>query len=190
MIQKLISRILADANATAESIVAKAEDSAKIVKLNAEEKAMELRQRAHVEMQEQRKRALDSKATVAEIDAKKQILSAKVACVDEVFALALKKLCDNDAKSQTDFVLRMIDQHADCQDVVLLAKNTVVDKQALLNHPTFLSKKLTIEENGDFAGGLILKGKKFDKRLTYEELLMEERGKLQGEIFAMLIKDE
>ena len=190
MIQKLISRILADANATAENILLKAEENAKTIKLNAEERAMDMRQRAHLEMQQQRQKALESKATVAEIDAKKQILSAKVECIDEVFALALKKLCEMDAKTQTDFVLRMLDEYADQDDIVVLAKNTVVDKQTVLNHCAFASKNLSLEEDGDFSGGLILKGNKFDKRLTYEELLNEERGKLQGEIFAMLIKDE
>ena len=190
MIQKLISRILADANATAQNIVAKAEENAKRTKLNAQEKAMDLRQRAHLEMQQQRQKALESIATVAEIDAKKQILSAKVECVDEVFALALKNLCERDAQTQTEFVLRMLDEYAEQDDILLLAKNTVVIKQTVLNHPTFISKNLSLQEDGEFSGGLILKGKKFDKRLTYEELLMEERGKLQGEIFAMLIKDE
>jgi len=190
MTENLISRILSDANATADSIVSKATESAKNSIQQAQQRAMDLRQRAHVEMEEQRKKALESKATVAEIDAKKQVLMAKVECIDEVFALALKKLCDMDSNKQTEFVLRMIDKYATKGDVVVLAKGNKIDKQVLLGSKAFVERDLKMGDEGNFAGGLVLCGEKFDKRLTYEELLQEERSTLQGEIFARLIKDE
>lgn len=188
MTNNLISRILSDANATADNIVARATESAEASKKQAQERAVNLRQQAHVEMEEQRKKALESKATVAEIDAKKQLLSAKVECVDAVFELALKKLCDLSADSQTDFLLKMLEKYAEDGDVVVLSAKSKADRQALQNSPVFVARHLSFGADGDFAGGVILCGDKFDKRLTYEELLQEERSVLQGEIFARLVK--
>lgn len=188
MTNKLISRILSDANATAEGIIAKARENAALATRQAEERALNLRQQAHVEMEEQRKKALESKATVAEIDAKKQLLASKVECVDAVFELALQKLCQMDGQQQTQFALKTLDKYAEQGDVVVLAIGNKIDKQALANSEVFVQRGLSFGDEGEFAGGLILCGNKFDKRLTFEELLQEERNVLQGEIFARLVK--
>ena len=121
-------------------------------------------------------------------DTKKQILSAKVECVDAVFELALKKLCEMDEQKQTEFVLRTLEKYAEKGDVVVLSANSKVDRATLQNSATFNNLGLSFGKDGEFAGGVILCGSKFDKRLTFEELLQEERSVLQGEIFARLVK--
>ena len=183
----LISRILSDASATADAIIQKARFSAVENKKQAEERAMQLRQETYLALEEQRKKTLERKATVAEIDAKKELLSAKVECVDMAFFKALQKLCELDKKEYTAFVVKMLNKYADNGDVVVLAKNCVVDKQEISKTDVFFAKNLSFGEDGDFAGGLVLCGKNYDKRLTFEELLREERSVLQGEIFAKLI---
>ncbi|MDY5677853.1 MAG: hypothetical protein SPK59_03665, partial [Eubacteriales bacterium] len=52
----------------------------------------------------------------------------------------------------------------------------------------FGEKHLTLGDDGDFSGGLVLSGKKYDKSLTFKSLLQETRSVLQSEVFAKLVK--
>ena len=128
------------------------------------------------------------RATVAEIDAKKEVLAARVRCIDMAFSRAEEKLCDIDTATYLAFIEAMLVKYADDGDVVVVAKNAKVDREDIKRLAVFGEKHLTLGEDGDFSGGLVLSGKKYDKSLTFKSLLQETRSVLQSEVFAKLVK--
>ena len=92
----LINRILSDAESSAAAIVEKARQSADESVRQAQEKALQTQQKLFVELEQERRRTLERRATVVEIDAKKEVLAARVRCIDMAFSRAEEKLCDID----------------------------------------------------------------------------------------------
>ena len=181
----LINRILSDAESSAAAIVEKARQSADESVRQAQEKAL---QTLFVELEQERRRTLERRATVAEIDAKKEVLAARVRCIDMAFSRAEEKLCDIDTATYLAFIEAMLVKYADDGDVVVVAKNAKVDREDIKRLAVFGEKHLTLGEDGDFSGGLVLSGKKYDKSLTFKSLLQETRSVLQSEVFAKLVK--
>ena len=185
----LINRILSDAESSAAAIVEKARQSADESVRQAQEKALQTQQKLFVELEQERRRTLERRATVAEIDAKKEeVLAARVRCIDMAFSRAEEKLCDIDTATYLAFIEAMLVKYADDGDVVVVAKNAKVDREDIKRLAVFGEKHLTLGEDGDFSGGLVLSGKKYDKSLTFKSLLQETRSVLQSEVFAKLVK--
>lgn len=184
----LINRILSDAESSAAAIVEKARQSADESVRQAQEKALQTQQKLFVELEQERRRTLERRATVAEIDAKKEVLAARVRCIDMAFSRAEEKLCDIDTATYLAFIEAMLDKYADDGDVVVVARNAKVDREDIKRLAVFGEKHLTLGEDGDFSGGLVLSGKKYDKSLTFKSLLQETRSVLQSEVFAKLVK--
>ncbi len=172
----LIERILSDAKALAQSIIDKARTESGEAIISEKNKALEIRQKNDVMLKQEADKIIARKATVAEIDAKKALLAAKVQCVDLAFKKAKDKLCALDKKAYTQLILKLIRLYAEENDVILLSEKNNVDLKALKEDTTFINKKLSLANNfGDFSGGLILKGKNYDKNLTFETLLSAKK---------------
>ncbi len=185
----LIERILSDAKALAQSIIDKARTESGEAIISEKNKALEIRQKNDVMLKQEADKIIARKATVAEIDAKKALLAAKVQCVDLAFKKAKDKLCALDKKAYTQLILKLIRLYAEENDVILLSEKNNVDLKALKEDTTFINKKLSLANNfGDFSGGLILKGKNYDKNLTFETLLNQQKNQLQKEVLNRLLQ--
>lgn len=186
---KIIDKILADAKARAEEVVAQAEAKAKAVldgarvevdawkedvfkKLDGEEQAVALR-----------------RETVAKLEACKIELGAKQTVIDEVFKRALKKLVELSEKEYQDVIVGMLD-YAEDGDIVTVNKSckSMLPKVFFTSYAKLKGIKLGYNTTGgNFAGGMILSNGKVDKNFTFEAELGEIREKLMPEIVAKLI---
>jgi vacuolar-type H+-ATPase subunit E/Vma4 len=185
----LIERILSDADSLAQSILAKAEADSQELLIAEKNRALDIKQQNDVALRQEAEKIMARKATVAEIDAKKAVLAAKVQCVDKAFERAKEKLCALDKKAYTEFILKLIRLYAEESDIVVLSKNNNADIKALKESADFIGKKLSVADYfGDFEGGIILKGKNYDKNLTYETLLAQQKDKLQKEVLNRLLQ--
>lgn len=184
----LINRILSDASATADAITEKARQTADESVKQARERALQAQQKLFVELEKERKQTLERRATVAEIDAKKELLAARVRCIDEAFARAEKKLCGVDGATYLAFIDSSLKKYAEDGDVVVVSRYAAVSEDDVKKLDVFKAKRLSLRTDGEFSGGLILSGEKCDKSLTFQSLLQETRSVLQGEVFAKLVK--
>ena len=184
----LIERILSDAEQTATSIVEKATAQAVESVKKANEDADFARQANDTRVKKECDDILSRRKTLAQIDAKKVVLSYKIKCADAAFDRALKMLCDTDSKKYTEMLVGLLEKYAEQGDVVTLSKDGKADVTALKNSKVFAQKQLTIDdETGDFVGGIVLKNKKYDKSLTFKDLLDEQKGEILGEVLSRLI---
>ena len=105
---KLIEKILAEANSQAETVLAEAQQraaeiSAKGVK-EAEAKKKSLLDNANVQGEERIRRA----HTIAELDARKAILAAKEQMIEDTFTQAIERLQKVNAKAYEDMIYPML----------------------------------------------------------------------------------
>ncbi len=185
----LIERILSDAKSSAQSIVANARADSDELLIAEKNKALEIKQQNDITLRIEADKIIARTAIVAEIDAKKALLAAKVQCVDMAFERAKEKLCALDKKAYTQFILKLISLYAEENDIIVLSKKNNTDLKALKESADFFNKKLSIADFfGDFSGGIILKGKNYDKNLTFETLLEQQKNQLQKEVLNRLLQ--
>ena len=121
-----------------------------------------------------------SRETVTDLDIKKGLLGMRREVIDSVFEKVADALHDLPKDKYLSIISGMIEDAAEDGDVVVISK---ADKKIIT--ADFIKKvaaKLKIslslaDECGDFAGGILLKSRGYDKNLTVEvetEILREE----------------
>ena len=162
IIQKILNdakaeadRIVAEADAYAESIIGKAQAEAK-AKVQAAEKLAEENGREYV----------GRRITVAGLDLKKARLNAKTALLDKVYEESVRRLSTLPDKDYKKLISGMLDAAAEDGDTVTVAENY-----------------------GDFSGGVILSGGGVDKNLTLEVEVGLLREETESEIATLLFKE-
>lgn len=122
--------------------------------------------------------------TVAELDAKKLILCAKIKIIDAIFARALEKVRTLDDKRYKALLIGMLDIAEDGDVITLSAKEKELISKADIEK---IAKKkgisLTLADNiGDFDGGIIMSGKGVDKNLTFDTEIAIIRDEMETSI--------
>jgi len=163
-----VDKIMADAKATAQAF------------------ADEMLPKGEIQAQEILKR----RAMVASLDCKKIILSKKTELVDDVFASVADTMRKEDKKGYLDLITKMIESSADDKDEVIICKKDkdIITQKEIDSISKAIGKKLTLsKEFGDFDGGVMLCGEKFDKNLTFalefEQIKDEQEEKLAKILF-------
>ena len=163
-----VDKIMADAKATAQAF------------------ADEMLPKGEIQAQEILKR----RAMVASLDCKKIILSKKTELVDDVFASVADTMRKEDKKGYLDLITKMIESSADDKDEVIICKKDkdIITQKEIDSISKAIGKKLTLsKEFGDFDGGVMLCGERFDKNLTFalefEQIKDEQEEKLAKILF-------
>ena len=176
--EAIIAKIIADAEKKAQEIVHAADEYAVSVKEQAEEWAKNYSVEQEKGLKTETAEIVARRKIVAELDVKKILLKAKQDVIDEVYALAEKKLCKIDKKTYLSVVLNKIEEFADVGDEVVLSMDGVISEKDISESEVFRRKKLSVSKTiGKFIGGVMLVGKVSDKNLTFHDMIIAEKEK-------------
>ena len=111
------------------------------------------------------------RAMVANLDCKRITLSKKTEIVDSVFNSVADYMRKKDKKTYLALITKMIKKSASDGDVVVICEKDkdIITQKEIDAISKDAKKKLTLSKTfGDFDGGVMLCGEKFDKNLTFE----------------------
>ena len=168
-----------------------AEETVRLAKEYAEKKAKEteFEIQTYILGQEElaRKESLDierKNAAQERMESKKIMLSAKVSLVDEVYERTKTKLSSLEKGEQTKFFASLAEKYYVSGDEILVAKDAAFMVAELEKS---LSIKGVPVKSGDFTGGgILLKGKTYDRDLSFDSIVKSAREKTETEISAKL----
>ncbi len=177
----IIEKIIKDALDVSNENISKAQKEADSIlsaaKAHAQLYAEEQLPKGEVQAEEILKR----RAMVANLDCKKIILSKKTEVVNEVFNSVADYMREKDKKGYVELIKKMIKSSADDNDMVIISKKDkeIITQKEIDSVAKDAGKKLSLSKDfGDFDGGVMLCGEKFDKNLTFElefEQIREEQ---------------
>ena len=190
--QKIIDKILSDATHDAGEMLSEALKKAEAL---VAAKQSEADAEYDLSVEEARKAGeavVRRRLTVADLEVKKLLLSAKKQAVDEAFEESLKKLLALPKEEYTALVGSMIASAADDGDVVVISENdkNVLTKAVFDKISAKIGKKLTLSDTfGNFKGGVMLLGKGVDKNLTFESELALLRDEVEPEVAKIMFSN-
>lgn len=132
------------------------------------------------------------KVIVANLDAKKILMSARCKAVDNLFEKALSTACAMDKKKYLAIIEKMLKKYAEDGDKVIISE---VDKGRITakfveDTAKSMGIKLSLaKEFGNFNGGVILAGKNSDKNLSFDMELLSIREECETQIADMLFEE-
>ena len=184
--QAIVEKIIADANAEAQAIIADAERKADGTVSAANERAERRKQGEAAAAQKRAESILEGKAATARLDSAKILLGEKRAVIDEVYARALSGLINLGKGESLHLLGRLLEEFAEEGDEVLFAQNFKYAEEAS-KLDVVKEKKLKVSaKRADIDGGIMLVGKNSDKNLSYSALLAADREEHQAEIAAKI----
>lgn len=190
--QKIIDKILSDATHDAGEMLSEALKKAEAL---VAAKQAEADAEYDLSVEEARKageEVVRRRLTVADLEVKKLLLSAKKQAVDEAFEESLKKLLALPKEEYAALVESMIAFAADDGDVVVISENdkNVLTKAVFDKISAKIGKKLTLSDTfGNFRGGVMLLGKGVDKNLTFESELALLRDEVEPEVAKIMFSN-
>lgn len=190
--QKIIDKILSDATHDAGEMLSEAVKKAEAL---VAVKQAEADAEYDLSVEEARKageEVVRRRLTVADLEVKKLLLSAKKQAVDEAFEESLKKLLALPKEEYAALVESMIASAADDGDVVVISENdkNVLAKAFFDKISAKIGKKLTLSDTfGNFRGGVMLLGKGVDKNLTFESELALLRDEVEPEVAKIMFSN-
>ena len=195
--ERIVRRILDDADAKAEEIKTEAAEKAEAIEVEAGQKAA--RRREHVlkqaqkEAEEQKRRIIG----VAQLEARKELLAAKQELISEAFRKALDQLVEMDDSSYfstiRDLLLNFVESGTEkvvfsAGDLERLPENFLEDINTELAGQGEKGELALSNRPGDIRGGFILQAEGVELNCTFESLLTMKRDELEPEVAAMLFK--
>lgn len=195
--ERIIRRILDDANSKAVAIKTAAKEKATAVENEAKQKATrkqeQILEKARKEAEEQKRRIIG----VAQLEARKELLAAKQELISEVFQKSLNQLVDMDERlylaTIRDLILKLVETGT---ETVL---GSAIDRDRI---PAVFWKEIneTLVKKGkkgelklsadtrDIRGGFILQAEGVEINCSFESLLEMKRDQLEPEVAAALFK--
>ena len=196
-IDKITSRILADAEAECAAVRKESDERIAAVKAEAEKKAQDeywRLVREGVKDTEQRVQRMDR---TARLEAKKSVLNMKQEAVSRAFDLAREKIAELPERDYVGFLARMAGEAAVTgqEEVVLNARDAAaVGSKAVKAANELLAKRnlpgmLTLSaETREMSGGLVLKQGDIEVNCTVDTLLDLSRGELAARVAEVLFE--
>ena len=194
-INNLTSKILSDAEAKKEEILAKAsEEKEKILqKKQNSAKALEkeILEKAKSEATTRKERTISS----AELTARNEKLKAKQEVIADVFSKSVEKLCTLDDNTQVNFIKdSILNLNIDGDEKLILNESgrKIVTDSVLGDINEGLKSKgkkgeITLSsENGNFKGGFVLEKAGIEINNTYEALVSSLKEELEFEVAKVL----
>ena len=184
-VKNITSKILKDAEAGKENILAAAEEEKnKILSKkasSANEIAQEILQKAEADAKSKKERVISS----AKLKVRNNKLAAKQEIIDEVFEKSINKLTELSKEQFLNFVKNSI------LSMNLTGKQTLILNETGLKFVDELNKevKATIalsKTAGNFKGGFILENNGIEINSTYEALVSSLRDELEFEVAKVL----
>lgn len=171
---KIIQRILADAEAKCQETLAKAHSDKEEAVAKAQENAKAQQTAAEAKCAVEAESIVANALSNAKLDINKYKLSSKQDMIDQVYNKVAQELHSLPAKQYLALIAKLIETHAEEGEVV-----TICSKDKATITASFLSKfgkGLTLDSSfGNFDGGVVLSSAKYDKILTLDRLVEDIR---------------
>ena len=192
--EKIIAHIQADAQAQADAILAQAEQQCASVREEYEKKAADLygeKIRAGVKECQDK---LDSQQRIAQMEAKKAVLSVKQDMVARSFSMARRQVGKLPEEQYVQFLARLAAKAASTgeeqivlseEDRARVGGQVVQAANALLGN----GRMSLAEDAGSFDGGLILRRGNVEVNCTLDLLVELCRGEMSAEIADILFEE-
>jgi len=194
---RIIQRVLDDAQARAESIKAEASEKANAIESEAREKANrrkeQILEQAHKSAAEQKSRIIG----VAQLEARKKLLAAKQEMIGEAFQKALGELSGLDDREYLSVIRALLLEMSDTGTETVIFNER--DKERITedfwkdvnNSLADQGKKGELElseETRPIKGGFILQRGGLEMNCSFESLLETKRDELEYEVAELLFK--
>lgn len=179
---KIIEQILSEAESYRLSVVTKADEEYSLAIDTATKKAEEIIATEEASLKKEEEEAIERKRIVASLDGKKLYLSKKTEAVDEVFSLALDKLKNLEKSAYRSVIYRLIKENAEENAKIVIAKNSPLSKEEVLDFDVCKKLSLSVSCDGDFSGGVIIEGKTADINLSFEAIIDGLKEKYQTSV--------
>lgn len=196
-IEKIIERIMADSQAEIDQILREAQQESDAISARyaarAEQEKANLLERGKKAAAEQSERLV----SVAQIEAKKMLLTSKQEMLDKAFALAAEKLKELSDKDYLSLLASLAAASSYTGNEVIVLSREDRDKfgSALIRDANGLlekaGKRAALTLSPDLlptGGGLLLSDGKIETNCTFETLLRLNRDEIAGEVAAVLFQ--
>jgi V/A-type H+/Na+-transporting ATPase subunit E len=192
---RIISRIIDDADTKSKTIIAEANEKASLMQKEARDSAMRQAEKiidqAHKEAVERKRRILG----IAELEARKELLTAKQELIAEVFAKSLDELLAADDTTYLALLRKML-----LENVKSGTETVAVSASDLKRIPAAFWKEVNerliekgkagkiapASEPRDIRGGFILLDERVEINCSFEALLAMKRDELEPEVASIL----
>ena len=186
---KMTDELIGSAKKTAAAMVDEATEESKeavdAVRASLEKDRLEHR----AEADEAANRAYGGRLKLGELEAGKVALKAKQQCVTEVYAKVRELIL---ALKDADYLAlykKLIEAECEDGDEIIAAKPDAkrINAEFVKKLSQSTKKKLTLsKETGDFAGGVILRGAKYDRDLSVDAIVEDLKARTVTETVAKL----
>ncbi len=129
---------------------------------------------------------------VANLDAKKILMSAKSKAVDNLFQKTLEQLALLDKKKYLAIIENLLKKYAEDGDIVIISSQDKgkITQKFVDDIAKNMGIKLSFAKDFDsFNGGVILAGKNSDKNLSFDMELLQLREECETQISSMLFEE-
>lgn len=129
---------------------------------------------------------------VANLDAKKILMSAKSKAVDNLFQKTLEQLALLDKKKYLAIIKNLLKKYAEDGDIVIISSQDKgkITQKFVDDIAKNMGIKLSLAKDfGNFNGGVILAGKNSDKNLSFDMELLQLREECETQISSMLFEE-
>ena len=184
--EALTQGIIDDVRAEADKMTAEADSYKERVVAEAQEKARALLEQAAKDSENNVETLIGRGKNASELLTRKTLLAAKQQIVGKVFSDVRKKLLDMPKSEYLALIARLIDVYAEKGDKVILSKQAPITAEDVTALSASKKLGLVAFKTGDFDGGIVLSGEKFDKDLTFSALIDAEREAFESQAAAKL----
>lgn len=167
---KIIEKILSDAENYRAEVVQKADEDYNVFVGSAASQAEKLLKEQETLFETEESEALKRKKVVAVLDGKKMYLSKKTQAVNDVFSNTLKRLNNLDKSAYKSLIARLIEKNAVKGATIVLSTNAPLDVSDVLGLDVVKSLDLKVRKDGNFSGGLIIESDISDVNLSFEAI--------------------
>ncbi len=192
-LDKIISQIKEEADASAAKILNEANEEAEQIKAQAEEDCLALKERATVQNEAVREDILRRNRSTAQMQRRRELLVAKQEVIDEIIGDAHDSLLQMDASEYFDALVKLVEKHAQPQEGQLCLNQKDLDRvpadfaEAVSQAAQKKGGKLTVSDQPcQIDGGFLLVYGDIEENCSFETLFTSERENLQDKLHTFL----
>ena len=176
----LIGRILADAQAEADTALADADKEAERIALIAKDECFRTENETELRTKRLNDAAQEKSRTNAALDSRKYALKVKRALIDEAFALAAERMEQKSDAERSALIKALLIREANVKSVLAEVNAALAQSNRA---------PLTIAPaDADITGGFILKAAGYEKNCSFAAVLREVRAAEESAVAGILFK--
>ena len=190
----LIGRILADAQAEADTALADADKEAERIALIAKDECFRTENETELKTKRLNDAAQEKSRTNAALDSRKYALKVKRALIDEAFALAAERMEQKSDAERSALIKALLIREAEGGETIIPAARDEANVKSVLaevNAALAQSNRapLTIAPaDADITGGFILKAAGYEKNCFFAAVLREVRAAEESAVAGILFE--